>query len=309
MDIRLENVSYRYPDAGSEPAAGLEQLNLTVKKGSFTVVLGAPGSGKSTLLQHLNGLLLPMEGKVTSGDITLSAEAGATSGGNKPRKRTRAEKKELEVSLLKLRRSTGLVFQFPEKQLFEETVLQDITFGPLNFGYSPQDAEEAARNAAGEVELDAGLLDKSPFQLSGGQMRKAAIASVLASGPQVIALDEPTASLDQQSREELLVLLKALCRDEGKTILIVTHRLEEVLPYGDDFVVISKGRRVFQGPAGELLERRDMLEEAGIAVPQYLSLLEELSQGMGVPLPKNMLTPKGAARWIADALSGQKQAP
>lgn len=284
-------------------------MNLTVKQGRFTVVLGSPGSGKSTLLQHLNGLLLPMEGKVISGDVTLGAatwENGRMPGEGKPRKRTRAEKKELEATLLKLRRNTGLVFQFPEKQLFEETVLQDLSFGPVNFGCNAQDAELAARNAAKEVALDADLLDRSPFQLSGGQMRKAAIASVLASGPQVIALDEPTASLDQQSRDELLLLLKTLCRDEGKTILIVTHRLEEVLPYGDDFVVISKGRHVFQGSAGELLGRRDVLEEAGIAVPQYLSLLEELARGMGVPLPNEMLTPKGAARWIADALSGPK---
>ncbi|OBR63987.1 hypothetical protein A7K91_11365 [Paenibacillus oryzae] len=309
MDIRLENVSYRYADAGGKPAVGLEQFNLTVKRGSFTVVLGAPGSGKSTLLQHLNGLLLPMEGKVASGDVTLGAAAAENGGlpeGTTPRKRTKAEKKELDASLLKLRKKTGLVFQFPEKQLFEETVLQDLSFGPLNFGCNPQEAEAAARNAAKEVDLDAGLLDKSPFQLSGGQMRKAAIASVLASGPQVIALDEPTASLDQQSREELLLLLKALCRDEGKTILIVTHRLEEVLPYGDDFVVISKGRHVFQGSAGELLGRRDVLEEAGIVVPPYLSMLEELARSMKVPLPMDALSPKEAARWIAETLSGSR---
>lgn len=277
----------------------MDKFSLSVEPGSFTVVLGAPGSGKSTLLQHLNGLLQPMEGSVASGGAILRGEAThEADGSGKGRKKTRAEHKRLTESLMDMRRRTGLVFQFPEKQLFEETVLQDIAFGPLNFGQSAEEADASARRAAYEVELDEELLNRSPFQLSGGQMRKAAIASVLAPEPEIIALDEPTASLDQHSREELLQLLRDLCRFEGKTVLIVTHRLEEVLPYGDRFVVINKGRKAFYGTAAELLSNRDVLADAGIAVPASVSLLETLAGGINAPAPIGALTPQLAAQWI-----------
>lgn len=255
MGVRFERVTFRYPSAGLNQVLGLDQLELNLEEGRFIVILGASGSGKSTLLQHCNALLRPNEGRVCILDMELLP-------GEKPKR------------LKELRQRVGLVFQFPEHQLFKDTVEEDLCYGPLNFGMSKDEAREAANRAVEELGLDLDVLGKHPYQLSGGQMRKAAIATVLAADPDVFVLDEPTASLDPRSRDELLGLLSRLCRERGKTILLITHRLEEVLPYADDCVVLKEGRVHYQGPATSLTQHVDLLEDAGLALPSAFRFIQ-----------------------------------
>ncbi|MCI3919426.1 ATP-binding cassette domain-containing protein [Paenibacillus sp. TRM 82003] len=260
--IRFENVSYRY--ARSRIPA-LQGVDLSIEGGRFIAVLGAPGSGKSTLMQHCNGILLPTAGALHVFDTVIAA--------GEKLKRANA-----------LRRRVGLVFQFPERQLFEATVEADLKFGPKAFGASEAEAAAAALAACELVGLDAALLAESPFALSGGQRRKAAIAAVLASDPDVLALDEPTASLDPASRDELLRALRRLCDERGKTILLVTHRLDETLPYADEYVLMDGGRIRFRGDASSLLRDERLLAEAGVAAPPAARLRRRLEAAFGPSL-------------------------
>lgn len=222
MAIQLQQVSYTYADRSMWKQTALHGINLEIAQGSLTGIAGATGSGKSTLLQLFNGILKPTEGTVQVLDVTITA------GEKSPR-------------LLPLRRRVGLVFQFPEQQMFEDTVEKDLCFGPLNFGVSLEEAKERARKSMMDMGLDLALLERNPFRLSGGQMRKAAIASVLAMDPDIVVLDEPTATLDPVSRAELIALLERLCREQGRTIIIVTHRMDELLPYADNWVLLKEG--------------------------------------------------------------------
>lgn len=282
MVISFEEVSYRYRDRGMSPILGLDGLHLELEEGRMIAVLGAPGSGKSTLLQHMNGLIRADEGLIRILDFRL--ESG--------------DSKKVPAGL---RQRVGLVFQYPEQQLFEETVERDLLFGPLNFGRSPAEAAEAVRRAASFVGLDEELLAQSPFKLSSGQMRKAAVAAVLAADPDILALDEPTASLDPASREDLMDRLHGLTRTQGKTVLIVTHRLEEVVAYADEFVVIKAGSVVFQGTAKELVHRQEVLEQAGLMAPSSVRMAGKLAAQLGVQPPE--MPPDAAA--LADWYAGQ----
>lgn len=282
MVISFEEVSYRYRDRGMSPILGLDGLHLELEEGRMIAVLGAPGSGKSTLLQHMNGLIRADEGLIRILDFRL--EPG--------------DSKKVPAGL---RQRVGLVFQYPEQQLFEETVEKDLLFGPLNFGRSPAEAAEAVRRAASFVGLDEELLAQSPFKLSSGQMRKAAVAAVLAADPDILALDEPTASLDPASREDLLERLHGLTRTQGKTVLIVSHRLEEVVAYADEFVAIKDGRVVFQGTAKELVHRQEVLEQAGLMAPSSVRMAGKLASQLGVQPPE--MPPDAAA--LADWYAGQ----
>jgi len=333
MAITFEHVACRREGPDLKASVGLDDLNLTIRAGHFVAVLGAPGSGKTTLLQHLNGLLLPDAGAVDvlgyrleggrepsatvdgsgqcgdRGEATKAAwrgwlrrgSGGDGSGGELVRRRRRGRKGQTAVPL-GLRRRVGLVFQFPEQQLFEATVERDLRFGPLNFGFGEAAAGEAARRAADIAGLDEELLERSPFALSGGQMRKAAIAAVLASDPDILALDEPTSSLDQASRKELMRLLHEWRSERGKTIVIVTHRLEEVLPYADEYVVMDAGRCVFQGDASALLAQPDVMARAGVVVPDSAALLAEVAAVFAVGTPAPGLDPDGVAAWIQQLL-------
>lgn len=263
MGVRFEGVTYRYEEGGA-PVTALSAIGLAFEPGRFTAVVGAPGSGKSTLLQHMNGLLTPSEGIVRIGELKVEPDTP-------------------ERMMGPIRRRVGLVFQYPERQMFEETVLRDLMFGPLNFGLTPEDAERAARTAAARLGLDEAVLAASPFRLSSGQLRKAAIAAVLAADPDVFVLDEPTASLDPHSRREVTALLASLCRDDGKTLVVVTHRLDEVLPYADDLVVMQGGRTVCSGPAERVAADRRALEAAGVPLPAGQALLAALADD-GAPL-------------------------
>lgn len=274
-------------------------------------MLGAPGSGKSTLLQHLNGLLTPDEGTVEVFEFQMEPSAGSAAGagtGGAGQRRLfglfgRRRRGKPPAVPAGLRKRVGLVFQFPEQQLFEETVRRDLMFGPLNFGLSEAEAAEAADAAAREMGLDEELLGRSPFDLSGGQMRKAAIAAVLASDPDVLALDEPASSLDQASREELMRLLEDWCRRRSKTIIIVTHRLEEVLPYADEYVAIDGGKNVFQGDAAALMRSPEVMAQAGVIAPPSAQLLAGAAERAGVEPPAPYLDPDNAAAWIRRLLA------
>ncbi|GGH37960.1 energy-coupling factor transporter ATPase [Paenibacillus segetis] len=271
MAITFEQVSYAYDDKSLWRHGAIENIDLHVSDGEFVGIVGASGSGKSTLLQHLNGILKPTEGKVQVFDIVMAAG-------------------EKAPKLTELRRRVGLVFQFPEHQLFEDTVEKDLCFGPLNFGSSLEEAKEQARKALAMVGLDDSFLSRNPFHLSGGQMRKVAIASILAMDPDVIALDEPTATLDPQSRAELAEVLYRLKKDQGKTVIVVTHRMEEMLPYVDQWVVMQEGNKIFQGSAAQIVREAKNLEDRGLTLPSCISLWNQIAARLGLEAEEPCLT-------------------
>ncbi|MFF2909443.1 energy-coupling factor transporter ATPase [Paenibacillus sp. NPDC057934] len=280
MAIQLQQVSYTYADRSLWKQTALHDIDLSIPQGSIVGIAGATGSGKSTLLQLFNGILKPSEGTVRVLDVTLRA------GEKSPR-------------LLPLRRRVGLVFQFPEQQMFEETVEKDLCFGPLNFGMSPEDAKARARKAMLDMGLDLELLERNPFKLSGGQMRKAAIASVLAMDPDIIVLDEPTATLDPISRRELISLLERLCREQGRTVVIVTHRMDELLPVADRWILLKEGRMAFQGNASDLAKDPTILERCGLTVPQSLRYWSAVADRLGLEDEVPRLTAESLAELIA----------
>ncbi|MBT2289599.1 energy-coupling factor transporter ATPase [Paenibacillus albidus] len=280
MAIQLQQVSYIYADRSLWKQTALHDIDLAVPQGSMVGIAGATGSGKSTLLQLFNGILKPTGGSVRVLDVTIKAG-------------------EKSPKLLPLRRRVGLVFQFPEQQMFEETVEKDLCFGPLNFGLSLEDAKERAHRALLDMGLDPALLARNPFKLSGGQMRKAAIASVLAMDPDILVLDEPTATLDPLSRAELITLLERLCREQGRTVIIVTHRMDELLPYADSWVVLEKGRKAFQGSTRELARDPFILEQCGLTVPQSLRYWRAVADRFGLDDEAPCLTAESLAERIA----------
>ena len=254
MYIKLENVSHSYNSGTPMETRVLYNVDLEIKKQSFNCIIGHTGSGKSTLMQHLNALLLPSTGKISVPGGVVSAE-------------TKTKSREVK----KIRQNVGLVFQFPEYQLFEITVLKDIMFGPKNYGKSNEESEDLARKAAKIVGLDEALLTKSPFELSGGQMRRVAIAGVLAMDPDVIVLDEPTAGLDPKSRNEILEIFLAL-QKQGKTIIVVTHDMDLVAKYADNVVVMCEGKKLLEGSPGSVFSKPGITERAGIHLPTAISI-------------------------------------
>ncbi|MBY9079980.1 energy-coupling factor transporter ATPase [Paenibacillus sp. HN-1] len=263
MAIELRQVSYTYSERSLWRQTVLREIDFDAPAGQVVGIAGATGSGKSTLLQLFNGLLRPTQGTVSVLDVTFRP-------GEKPPR------------LLPLRRRVGLVFQFPEQQMFAETLEKDLMFGPLNFGMSPEEARERACKAMEDMGLDLELLKRNPFRLSGGQMRKAAIASVLAADPEILVLDEPTASLDPVSRRELIGLLNRLCRERGRTVIVVTHRMDELLPCADRWLVLNQGRAVFQGGVRELARNPGLLADCGLAVPDSLRYWRAVADRLGL---------------------------
>nr|WP_313782064.1 energy-coupling factor transporter ATPase [Paenibacillus larvae] len=270
--------------SGGEPLEqeALKAVSLTVDSGQFAAIIGATGSGKSTLVQHMNGILRPTKGTVRVLDMTI--------------------RPGLKQNMKEIRRRVGLVFQFPEQQLFEETVEKDLCFGPRNFGAGPEEAKLMAHQAMELMGLDPVLLGRSPFQLSGGQMRKVAIASVLAMDPDVLVLDEPTATLDPQSREDLMKLLHRLSTEKNKTVILVTHRLDELLELSDRIVVMHEGSVLFAGSKKEFFHQSLMLESKGIELPKSIRLFHNLERSFGVKLDPSGFSPEKAAETIASAL-------
>jgi len=260
MGITFEQVSYRYKDRALEQHLALDHIDLSVQTNQFITIVGAPGSGKSTLLQHLNGLLRADHGYIHILDMLVSPS---------PAKLPR-----------EIHQRVGLVFQYPEQQLFQQTIWEDLLYGPLNFETSRAEAELAARSAAQFMGLDDIILAKSAHQLSSGQIRKAAIAAVLAAKPEIIVLDEPTASLEASSRVELMQLLHRQC--PLRTIIVVTHSLEEVLPYTDQIIVMHEGKVAFSGKPHELMRCTAALDSAGLQIPAAYQLYYALQQQLGL---------------------------
>ncbi|RSJ15055.1 energy-coupling factor transporter ATPase [Streptococcus mitis] len=256
MGIALENVSFTYQEGTPLASAALLDVSLTIEDGSYTALIGHTGSGKSTILQLLNGLLVPSQGSVRVFDTLITSTS---------------KNKDIR----QIRKQVGLVFQFAENQIFEETVLKDVAFGPQNFGVSEEDAEQIAREKLALVGIDESLFDRSPFELSGGQMRRVAIAGILAMEPAILVLDEPTAGLDPLGRKELMNLFKKLHRS-GMTIVLVTHLMDDVAEYANQVYVMEKGRLVKGGKPSDVFQDVVFMEEVQLGVPKITAFCKRL---------------------------------
>lgn len=253
MGIILDNVSYTYQEGTPFASAALSDVSLSIEDGSYTAIIGHTGSGKSTILQLLNGLLVPTEGSVRVFDTLITS--------------TSVNKQ--------IRKQVGLVFQFAENQIFEETVLKDVAFGPQNFGVSVEEAEAIAREKLDLVGIDESLFERSPFELSGGQMRRVAIAGILAMEPSILVLDEPTAGLDPIGRKELMALFKKLHQD-GITIVLVTHLMDDVAEFADQVYVMEKGKLVKGGKPGLVFQNVEFMEKIQLGVPKITRFAQRL---------------------------------
>ena len=258
MGISLENVSYTYQSGTPFERRALFDMTVTIKDGSYTAFIGHTGSGKSTIMQLLNGLYLPTSGQVKVDDTIINSQS---------------KNKEIKP----IRKKVGLVFQFPESQLFAETVLEDIAFGPQNFGVSKEEAEQRALESLRLVGLSDELRDQNPFDLSGGQMRRVAIAGILAMQPDILVLDEPTAGLDPQGRKELMSLFKQL-HLSGITIVLVTHLMDDVADYATAVNVMEKGRLVLSGTPKDVYQKVAFLKEKQLGVPKITEFALQLQE-------------------------------
>lgn len=248
MSIKFENVSYTYSPGSPLEKKGLENVDFELQDGSFTAIIGHTGSGKSTLMQHFNALLKPTAGQIHIAGTTISPE---TSNKN----------------LKGLRSHVSLVFQFPESQLFETTVLDDIAFGPKNFGFSDNQAKESARIWLEKVGLPEKLGTRSPFELSGGQMRRVAIAGVMAYEPEILCLDEPTAGLDPHARKQMMNLFSEY-QKAGHTVILVTHNMDDVANYADDVLVMERGKLIKHASPVKVFQDRDWLKMHHLEEPK-----------------------------------------
>lgn len=257
MGIALGNVNFTYQEGTPLASAALSDVSLTIEDGSYTALIGHTGSGKSTILQLLNGLLVPNQGSVRVFDTLITSTS---------------KNKDIR----QIRKQVGLVFQFAENQIFEETVLKDVAFGPQNFGVSEEDAVKTAREKLALVGIDESLFDRSPFELSGGQMRRVAIAGILAMEPAILVLDEPTAGLDPLGRKELMTLFKKL-HQSGMTIVLVTHLMDDVAEYANQVYVMEKGRLVKGGKPSDVFQDVVFMEEVQLGVPKITAFCKRLA--------------------------------
>lgn len=285
MPLRLDHVTYSYSPGTAYEIKALDDVSLTIDDDSFVGIIGHTGSGKSTLVQHLNGLLRATEGKIYWGDQDIYAP---------------------DYQLRKLRLEIGMVFQYPEHQLFETTVFEDICFGPKNQGLSLEDAKKAAEEALELVHFPKRLYQNSPFDLSGGQKRRAAIAGVLAMRPRILILDEPTAGLDPRGRDEILDLVKELHEQSKITVILVSHSMEDVANYVDRIIVMDEGRARFDGSPKEVFAHYRELEAMGLAAPQVTYLVHDLAEA-GFDLATDATTVEEARTEILKNFAGKNQ--
>ena len=264
MQISLKNISYTYNYKSPYAREVLKDINLKIDEGSYTVIIGKTGSGKSTLIEHINGLLLPTKGEVAVDNILITNP------------QSKKERRELAKTLKILRQDVAVLFQFSEQQLFETSVLKDIIFAPLNYGVAEEKAILKAKELIKLVGLDESYLDKSPFELSGGEMRKVALCGVLALEPKVLILDEPTVALDYQSREEIMVMVKRLKEEFDMTIVLVTHNMDYVLEYADKVFVLKNGEISFEGKVEDLFLNEQILKENSLELPEVLKFYKKL---------------------------------
>lgn len=258
MSITFEQVGYIYQENTPFEHVGLKDVSFTLDKGQYIAVVGHTGSGKSTLIQHLNALLKPTQGTIRLDGFTIDAQT-------------------TEKNLKPLRQKVGVVFQFPEAQLFEETVLQDVMFGPLNFGVTRLEAKEKAIRALQMVGIDETLFERSPFELSGGQKRRVAIAGILAIQPDVLVLDEPTAGLDPRGRDEMMALFDRLHTQYQLTTILVTHHMDDVVQYADYVLVLENGQLVKSGRPVDVFQQKDWVQSHAIGLPSVMRVVQRLN--------------------------------
>ena len=283
--IKLSNVSYVYMKGGPFEKTALNNVSLEIDEGEFIGLIGHTGSGKSTLIQLLNGLLKPTEGEIIVDGYNLT---------------------DKKTKLRDVRFDVGLVMQYPEYQLFEETVFKDIAFGPKNMGLDQEEIKSRVEFAANMVGLKQELLEKSPFDLSGGQKRRAAIAGVLAMEPKILILDEPTAGLDPAGRDEILYKIKDMHERMGLTVILVSHSMEDVAKLADRILVMNKGSKEMFDTPENIFRNADRLTEIGLNVPQVTKIVDELRH-RGMPLKEGVYTINDGLYCIKKALSkGEK---
>ncbi|ADU28443.1 energy-coupling factor transporter ATPase [Evansella cellulosilytica] len=263
MQIKTEALNYTYKKNTPFEKKAIRDINVTIPANSFNVMIGKTGSGKSTLLQLLNGMLVPTSGNVVIGEYTINS-------------------KIKKKSLHPIRKVVGTVFQNPENQLFSDTVLQDVMYGPLNFGFTKRQSEAQAREAMELVGIAESLFSRSPFQLSGGQMRRVAIAGVLACQPKVLFLDEPTAGLDPQGHDDIMTLFQKWYKErEDRSIILITHEMEDAAKYGDNIYILHEGEIVLEGHRTEIFQQVELLDKLGLDIPVASRLLSKLKEASG----------------------------
>jgi len=287
MDIKLQQVSYAYAQGTPFEKRALFDIDFEIPSHTYQAIIGHTGSGKSTILQHFNALLKPTSGEVHIGDRIVVAGKKA---------------KDLKA----VRQKVGIVFQFPEHQLFEETVLKDIMFGPMNFGVSEKEAEARARELVGLVSLPEDVLEKSPFDLSGGQMRRVAIAGVLAMEPEVIVLDEPTAGLDPRGQKEIMDMFYKLHQERGLTTILVTHSMEDAARYADNIVIMHEGKNVLRGTPQDIFKDVETLKNLRLEPPRIVRFQQKIETMINTPFSKICLTEEELATEIARVLREER---
>ena len=286
MSIEVRNLTHTYSEGTAMRTVALENVCMTIEDGEFLGIIGHTGSGKSTLVQHLNGLLKPTSGQVLIDGEDLNGE---------------------HVNRRSLRQRIGLVFQYPEYQLFEETVAKDIAFGPKNQGLSKEETDERVRYAMECVHLDyQKYSDRSPFELSGGQMRRVAIAGVLAMRPSVLILDEPTAGLDPRGRDRILSMLEQLHVESHTTIVMVSHSMDDMARLATRLIVMAEGKVLATGTPREIFAQEEMMSSAGLGVPQVSSLCRAL-RAKGFDLPPDLYRPEELKEYILELWRNRKQ--
>lgn len=287
MSIKIENLTHIYMKGSPFEKKALDDINLNINDGEFVALIGHTGSGKSTLIQHINGLLKPHSGKIIIDGTDITQK---------------------NINLNFIRKKVGLVFQYPEYQLFEETIEKDIAFGPKNLGLSNDEIDRRVKKAMEMVELNyEKYKDKSPFELSGGQKRRVAIAGVAAMEPKVLILDEPTAGLDPKGRDGILGQIKKLHKEYNMTIILVSHSMEDVAKVADRIIVMNKGKCILDGEPSKVFKEVDTLESVGLAVPQVTYLAKKLRK-KGFNISDNIFTVEQAKMEILKILKNDGRA-
>lgn len=282
MPIEIKNISHIYMEKTPYEKTALNDVSLTIEDGSFVAIAGHTGSGKSTLMQHLNGLLAPQQGSVFIDGVDINKKKNKDS--------------------LQARRSVGLVFQYPEQQLFEESIFADIAFGPRNFGLSEDEIITRVKDAMNFVELDyEEYKDKSPFLLSGGQMRRVAIAGIIALKPKFLVLDEPTAGLDPRLKQILLKKIKKLHKQENITIIMVSHNMDDIALLADKVAIMNQGKLMIYDEPRKVFAQKEIIENAGLLEPEVVQLLRQI-KSIGLDVDINILNKEEALNSIVAAL-------
>lgn len=285
MSIKVEHLTHIYDKGMPSESVALDDVSFTAEDGQFIGIIGHTGSGKSTLLQHLNGLLKPDEGTVTVGNVDITQSG---------------------ISMVEIRKRIGLVFQYPEYQLFEETVAKDVAFGPKNLGLSETEIEERVKEAIELVGLDYETVkDRSPFELSGGQKRRVAIAGVVAMRPEVLILDEPTAGLDPKAHKDVLNMVEEVHRRTGNITIFVSHNMADIARLSDKILVIHNGKLVTKGSPKEVFSQKETLRSVGLDLPPVTEFTEGLRE-RGINLSATILDVDEAAAQIAEYLKNKE---